>query len=436
MPCPRFPVRASQILGLGSVIWFAAVWLATASAQVPAANQDEAKVPKYELPDPLISADGAPVKSANEWTSRRRPELLRLFETHVYGRVPQAKSNVEFRLAEHSEQALGGKAIRKQVTVLFGGGEDGPRMSLLLYLPAKATKPSPVFLGLNFAGNHAVNADPAILIPQGWMRPGPGIVNNRASEAGRGLSADRWPIEMMLDRGFGVATAYCGDIDPDYHDGFANGVHPLFYKQGQTTPADDEWGTIAAWAWGLSRAMDYLETDPAVDAKHVAVLGHSRLGKTSLWAGAQDQRFALVISNNSGCGGAALSRRAFGETVARINTSFPHWFNANFKQYNNAEDKLPVDQHMLVALIAPRPVFVASAEDDLWADPRGEFLSCVGASPVYKLLGADGFAASEPPPLNEPVMSRIGYYKRPGKHGIGEADWKVFADFAQQHWKR
>ncbi len=431
----RFPVRVLRKIGLAVVLTVAGSVYSPAGAQTFVANYDEAKVPLYELPNPLVFADGSPVKTAADWTNRRRGEVLKLFQDHVYGRSPGKPEGMKFQIAESSRNALGGKAIRKQVTVLFNGQEDGPKMSILLYLPADAKKPSPMFLGLNFAGNHATTDDPAVFIPQGWMRPGPGVENNRATEAGRGVSAARWPYEMMLNRGYGVATVYCGDIDPDYHDGFSNGVHPLSYKEGQTQPADDEWGTIGAWAWGLSRALDYLETDEEVDAKHVAVLGHSRLGKTSLWAGAQDERFALVISNNSGCGGAALSRRAFGETVQRINTSFPHWFNGNFKRYNLKENELPVDQHMLLALAAPRPVFVASAEEDRWADPRGEFLSCVGASPVYKLLGTDGFAAQEMPALNEPITSRIGYYIRPGGHGISDVDWKVFADFADKQWK-
>ena len=406
-----------------------------AFAQKSATNYDEAKVPKYTLPDPLVMADGTKVTDAEAWRARRRPELLELFRTHVYGRAPGKPEKMTFEVFDDEPKALGGKARRKQVAVYFTGRKDGPRMDLLIYLPAGAKGPVPAFVGLNFAGNHSIHADPAIRIPQSWMRGrGEGVEKSRATEAGRGKSAGRWPVEMIVSRGYAVATAYYGDIDPDTHDGFKNGVHGAFDKPGERPT--DAWGSVGAWAWGLGRAMDYFEADKDIDARHVAVMGHSRLGKTALWAGARDERFAIVISNDSGCGGAALSRRAFGETVARINTSFPHWFCENFRKYNGREGDCPVDQHMLIALMAPRPVYVASAEQDRWADPRGEFLSCAGADPVYRLLGADGLPAKEMPAVDKPVAGTIGYHIRSGGHNVTDYDWQQYLDFADKHYGR
>ncbi len=307
-------------------------------------------------------------------------------------------------------------------------------MNVLIYLPKSAKKSAPTFIGLNFRGNQSIHKDPAIILSTSWQRKGPGVVESRATEDSRGQSSSRWPVEMILKRGYAVATIYYGDIDPDFHDGFKNGIHahyPEFQNRG------DNWTSIGAWAWGLSRALDYLETDDAIDHKRVALLGHSRLGKTSLWAGARDQRFALVISNNSGCGGAALSRREFGETVKRINTSFPHWFCANFKKFNDNVNSLPVDQHMLVSLIAPRPVYIASAQQDRWADPRGEFLSGFHADPVYRLLGVDGIGTNKMPEVDKPVNTgTIGYHVRTGKHNVTDFDWTQYLDFADRHFNK
>ncbi|HLU50472.1 MAG TPA: acetylxylan esterase [Planctomycetota bacterium] len=406
-------------------------------AQPSGANYDESKVPEHTLPDPLVCEDGTRVTSGEMWFGKRRPETLELFRAHVYGRSPARPDAIRFDVVEDDGRAFDGRARRKQIVVRFSPESGGPSMDLLVYLPLDAKGPVPLFVGLNFRGNHTIANDPAIRIPTSWVPNDREISSeHRASEKGRGAFVRRWPVELILSRGYGVATAYCGDIDPDFHDGFKNGIHSLFSRKETEESADEQWGTIAAWAWGLSRAMDWFERDEDIDQSRVAVLGHSRLGKTALWAGAEDERFAIVISNDSGCGGAALSRRRFGETVERINRSFPHWFCGRFKTYNGNEDALPVDQHQLIALIAPRPVYVASASEDLWADPRGEFLAAKGADAVYRLLGTDGLDATEPPPLDKPVLSTIGYHIRTGRHDITEFDWTRYLDFADRHFAR
>jgi len=418
----------------------------TAEAQPADANYDEAKVPTYTLPDPLRSEDGRAVERANQWTRKRRGEVLELFREHVYGRSPGRPKGMRFEVVEQDANALGGKATRKQVTIWFTGKADGPSMDLLMYIPNARRGPAPAFLGLNFKGNHSVSSDPAIRLSTRWVPNSEkeGRVGNRATEAARGTESNRWAVERIVERGYALVTAYYGDLEPDFAEGWKQGVRSVFPVDGRSRAmaldepidamAPDAWGAIGAWAWGLSRALDYLHTDRDFDAKRVAVMGHSRLGKTSLWAGAQDERFAIVISNNSGEGGAALARRRFGETTQRINTVFPHWFCTNFKQYNNREDAIPVDQHELVALAAPRPVYIASAEKDRWADPRGEFLAGLGAEPVYALFGKVGLGVAEMPGLDRPVGEFIGYHYRTGEHDVLPYDWERYMDFADRHY--
>ena len=386
------------------------------------------------LPALLICDDGSRVDDDAAWRAKRRPEVLALFERHLYGRAPGQPESLSWECIEADDAALDGRAVRRQVLLhVRNKGRELP-LELLIYLPKAASSPVPLFLGLNFGGNHTVHPDPAIRITRQWIRDTHGGEPHTADEETRGSAAGRWCLERILARGFGLATLYCGDLDPDYDDGFQNGVHPLFYGPNQSRPAADEWGAISAWAWGLSRVMDYLEEDGAIDARHVAMMGHSRLGKTALWAGAQDERFALVISNCSGCCGAALSRRRFGETLERLDGIFPHWCCQNAHDYDGRESALPVDQHMLLALIAPRPLYVASAYEDTWADPKGEFLSALAASPVYELLGAQGLPTREMPAPGRSVVSGIGYHVRPGGHDVTDYDWDQYMAFAERHW--
>ncbi len=416
---------------------FAALLAGPAAAQPAGANYDEAKVPNYLLPGLLKLKNGEPVKDAATWNRRRRQEVLALFQEQVYGRSPGRPRHMRFELTSLEKQALGGKAVRKEVTVRFSDKPDAPAMHLLIYLPAGAARPVPVFLGLNFGGNHAVNADPGIRLGEVWTRGEAGKpgVKRPATVESRGSASGRWQVEKVLEKGYGLATVYYCDIEPDFDGGLPHSVRSLFLRAGRKAPEADEWGAIGAWAWGLSRALDYLETDRDVDAGKVAVMGHSRLGKTALWAAAQDTRFAMVISNDSGEGGAALSRRRFGETIRDLNTRFPHWFCLNYRKYNDREDEAPFDQHMLIALAAPRPVYVASAQEDLWADPRGEFLAAVNAGPVFELLGKQGLGTDQMPPAHQPIMNSVGYHIRAGKHDVTAYDWDQFLAFADKHLK-
>ena len=393
-------------------------------------NYDESKVPSYTLPDPLVRENGKAVRSRRAWERKRRPELLSLFSDQMFGVVPPAPEGLHFKVVKVVSDAFGGLATMKEVEVCFDADET-QSLLLLLFVPNAASGPVPAFLGINFRGNHATTDEPYVSLPseERMRRYGPDYQCDP-----RGVQQRRWPYRDILSRGYAVATFYTGDVDPDYHDGFHNGVHGLL--DGDKPRTGSSWATISAWAWGLSRALDYLETDPDVDGAKVAVIGHSRLGKTALWAGATDPRFALVVSNNSGCGGAALSKRCFGETVGRINQVFPHWFCDNFKQYGGKEDTLPFDQHELLALIAPRPLYVASASEDLWADPHGEYLSLIHAAPVYRLYGEDAVTTPEMPAPGEGRMAgKTAYHLRPGPHDINIYDWSRYMDFADRFLK-
>ena len=393
-------------------------------------NYDEAAVPKYELPDPLVKNNGKSVKSVKDWEKKRRPEIMDMLRREMYGYEPGKPAGLHFKVLEESHDALGGKATRRQVAVYFT--EDESRyMTVLMYIPNDAKGPVPAFMGMNFRGNYATTTDPEVLMPTesqiedygAWYQP----VN-------RGDWGRRWPYEYVLSKGYAVVTMFYGDVDPDWNDGFHNGVHGLLDKGKPRT--GESWSTISAWAWGLSRALDYLETDKDIDADKVAVLGHSRLGKTALWAGATDQRFALVISNCSGCCGSAISRRKFGETIYIVNDAFQHWFCGNFEKYSDNEDALPFDQHELISMIAPRPVYVSSGSEDNWADQKGEYLSLVGATPVYNLYGYEGFTSTEKPVVEDPeTVGRMGNHIRKGDHDILLYDWTQFINFADKFLK-
>ncbi len=404
----------------------------TAKSQTFIPNYDEEKVPDYQLPDIFTFENGEKVKTTADW-QERRAELLDLFAEHVYGHAPEWDGEIDITLLYENKKALNGTTHMRELKITLLKNNQTLDVFLLLYLPL-SNAGAPIFMGYNFFGNHTTTSDTSVQLNPHWIRNNEDfhITENRSTEASRGVRSDRWPVKEIIQRGYGLATIYCGDLDPDYDDGFQNGVHQLM----QTNIKENTWGTIAAWSWGLSRLLDAMENNILEKEQKVFVIGHSRLGKAALWAGALDQRFDMVISNNSGCGGAALSRRQFGETVERINNNFPHWFAGNFKQYNKKEDQLPVDQHQLLALAAPRPLYVASASEDLWADPYGEFLAAKAASQIYEFMDMKGLPADYLPKTDQPVHGSVGYHIRSGKHNITLYDWKQYMDFADKHFEK
>ena len=390
-------------------------------------NYDEAKVGTYSLPDPLVLKNGQPVRDARTWVTQRRPEIVSLFETEQYGKAPGRPADESFEVFEKGAPALNGKALRRQVLIHLGKEKSGPAIQLLMYLPAAATKPVPMLLSINFGAAQNAVDDPGIKAETVWDPK----TNTRIAPAGKGFG--RVDAEALLDAGFGIATFYYGDVEPDYAGGFSNGIRARYARAGGTEEnrAADDWGTIAAWAWGMSRVQDYFETDKSVDSKRVAIHGISRLGKTVMWAGAHDERFAAVIASCSGEGGAALSHRNYGETVAHLAspTRYSYQFAANFGRWGGFPDKAPMDANLLIALIAPRPLLLQTGDTDYWSDPKGEFLAAVAAGPVYRLLGKQDLGTEVWPAAKQPIFHDLSYYMHEGGHGMVPSDWEIYVQF-------
>lgn len=387
------------------------------------------------LPDPLVTFDGTKVTDKGQWEAKRKPELKELFQHYMYGRFPAKPERVAGKVLFEDATAFGGKGTLREVEITFGPPE-WPKIYLLMAVPNGKT-PAACFVGPNFHGNHCLVADDRVRIPTAWVYPNyPGVKDNKATAEGRGKAADVWPLAEVVGRGYAVATFYSGDIQPD-RPGVREGMRATLPVHKGDAPGD-ETATIAWWAWGVHRAVDYLTTDPRVDSKRLAVVGHSRLGKTALLAGAFDDRIAVVIPHQAGCGGSGPSRHndPKAEPVARINKAFPHWFCDNFKSFGTAPAKLPFDQNCLVALCAPRPVLFTNASEDLWANPSGQLEVLKAANPVYKLFGVGGITAEKVPEPGSPLIdSRLGYWIRPGKHSMSPPDWKTYMDFGDKWLK-
>ena len=381
-------------------------------------NYDESKVPPYTLPDPLVMSSGARVTSAGMWKRQRRPELLRLYEAHIYGRVPKNAPQIKWELSDTDPRARDGAAVLKRLIGHVGPSPDGPKIRVSVYTPARAKKRAPIILLLNFGG-------------------GPARAGGPAAGAGRGNAATGEPPNAaeILARGWGYATVGYNDIQPDRADAWTEGVIGQTLKPGQTKPAPDEWGTISAWAWGASRIADILQTLSDVDGSRIALYGFSRLGKTVLWAAAQDERFKAVFSGCAGEMGSALARRDWGETVDDMAQNFPWQFSESLQQWPGRWSEMPVDAHMLISLNAPRPVFVTGGTGDQWSDPKGEFLAQVAAGPVYRLLGARDLGTTAYPAPDLPVISGdLGFNLHTGPHTATPAEWAMFVEFLSRYF--
>lgn len=391
-------------------------------------NYDESKIPNYVLPELLKSNDGTPITSVEQWEKIRKPELMEYFSSLEYGRTPTDKIDVSYETLAENPKAFDGKATTKQVLFKFTNGKKVVEALLLLVTPNQVKGKVPVIVSYNFRGNHSTTTDTTILYSPAFLSMRD--INHPMSK--RGNQVSRWCYDKIIDRGYAVATMWYQDIYPDKVGLEDKSVASLFPGYEANANSSDKWQAIGVWSWGSSRIVDYLETQDRIDKDKIAVTGHSRQGKSALWTGAQDPRFKVVISNDSGCGGAALFKRVYGENIAKITELFPHWFCPAFSEYAHREADLPFDQHQLMALIAPRHVYVASAAEDLWADPKGEFLSVYHAAPVYKLYGMEGFESDKFPEIHEPVMTATGYHVRAGDHDVKDYDWERYMDFCDK----
>lgn len=398
-------------------------------------NYTESKVGNYTLPDALRTAGGKQVKDGKTWMRERRPEIRKLIEEHWFGRAPGRPAKMTFEVVERAGTAFDGKAVRRQVTVWFTGDRGGPHMDLLLYVPAGAKGPVPVFLNMSFFANNLAVRDTGVKVGQRWDRESKKQVAADALPAAfqrmRGA-----PVEKFLENGIAFATFNKDDLAPDFVGSEGMGVKGLYLKAGESKPGDGEWGAIAAWAWGASRALDYLKTDKDVDARRVAVHGVSRLGKTALWAGAADERFAMVIASCSGEGGAAIARRNYGETLGHMAAParYPYQFAGNYRKYAGRVAEWPVEANLLLAMIAPRPLLLQTGNTDKWSDPYGEFLAAVAVEPVYRLLGKKGLGVTKLPAPGEAVLHDLGYVMHEGGHGTVPSDFDVYTKFMEMHW--
>lgn len=388
-----------------------------------------------DIPDPLISNNGTKITTDEQWEKIRRPELMEMFSSQMYGRTPMDKIDVIHETVLNNPNFMNGKATAKQVKFTFTNGSKNVEAILLLVLPNHNKNKVPVIVAYNFRGNPSVHPDPTIQFsPYLTLNQPPEHLRWDNTYWIRGYNAERWSLDLLIDRGYGLATMFYQDIYSDKAGNDQYSIVSLFPGYNPDKKAPDEWQAIGAWAWGTSRIVDFLETQERVDMKKIITMGHSRHGKAALWAGAQDKRFSIVISNNSGSGGAALSKHVFGETIASMTKSFTHWFAPAFSQYADNEAAMPFDQHELIALIAPRKVYVASAQEDEWADPLGEFLSGYYADPVYNLYGLKGLGTNVQPPVNQPIMNSLGYHIREGVHEVTVYDWNCYLDFADKHF--